>query len=88
MAVIEFIDQIEKEEGKWGGRKNKIKYWTHCYLTVHSSNSTQRKEVGVLGETPADLNHNHLILTIHNCQRLKWKCFAEGHLSSRRAFHS
>lgn len=42
MAVIEFIDQIEKEEGR--GKKKKKKNWTHCYLTVRSSNSTNPKK--------------------------------------------
>ena len=44
-AVIEFIDQIEKEEG----RGNQIKkYWTRCYLTVRSSSSDPKTSAHVV----------------------------------------
>lgn len=43
MAVIEFIDQVGKEEGSGKG-----KYWTCCYLTVHSSSSANSRNCVVL----------------------------------------
>lgn len=58
MAIIEFIDQTEKEEGRG---KNKRKYLAHCYLTVRSSISKNSEKSAHV------LNLRHLILTNHNC---------------------